>query len=325
MNFKKHSILAAGLALLLTLHACSAGDDGLPQAGPNPPLEKGWVPLRISGATTGNGIGVQTRADANQELAPGAEIGLFLKADAPNGYDAIANQKFTYDTPYWQTEEQILLGDAPAVIAAYYPYTAEVANPMLLSSRKYSDEAGDLCYVNLTANNTNAHLKLNLERIYTRIVFTLNGSGYPGDGKVSALRLSGTGITPVATLDLLERSVFADAGNYGVYNVRKPLLDFEEVEIKAETQFSNAASGEVDCLLVPTKLTGNVTFTLTVDGITLSGKVAAASLCGNADGILREGVRYEVNLTVKPVKLEVGTIIRTEWEPVKVDGDYEIN
>lgn len=321
MNLKKHSILAVGLALLFALHACTA-DDGLPETVvPDDPVEEGRVPLRIATAATG-GIGVKTRASTT--LAAGS-IGLFLKKDATGGYEAINNQEFTYATPFWQTDNQILLGNVPAVMAAYYPYMAEAANPVLLRSRKYSDEDAKLCYVNLEANNSNAYLTLNLERIYTRIVFTLQGSGYPGAGNVSALRLSGKGVTSVATLDLLERSVFADAANHGVYDVRKPLLDSEVVEIKAETQFTNAVAGRVDCLLVPTKLTGNVTFTLIVDGITLSGKIAAASLCGRADGILREGVQYEVGLTVRPVKLEVASIGKTEWEPTEVEGDYEIN
>lgn len=321
MNLYKHITLAAGLASLLALHACSASDDGLPEIPiPNPPAEE-RVPLRIASAAIGNGIGVQTRA--NPALTAG-DIGLFQKEDVANVYEAIDNQRFTYAAPFWQTDNQILLGSSPAVIAAYYPYTAGTANPLLLNSHKYSDEAGNLCYVNLTASKNDSHLTLNLERVYTRLVFTLKGSGYPGDGKVSALRLSGAGIVSVATLDLLERSVFADAANYGVYNVRQPLLDFEEVEIKAETQFTNTADGKIDLLLVPTKLTDDVTFTLTVDGITLSGKVSATALCGNADGILREGVQYEVNLTVKPVKLEVASISIMEWETEDL-GEGEIN
>lgn len=322
MNIKKHITLAAGLASLLALHACSvAGDDGLPEIPtPNPPAEE-RVPLRIASAAIGNGIGVQTRA--NPALTAGS-IGLFRKEDATSDYEAIDNQQFTYAAPFWQTDHQILLGSSPAVIAAYYPYAAGTANPLLLNSHKYSDEAGNLCYVNLTASKNDSHLTLNLERVYTRLVFTLKGSGYPGDGKVSALRLSGAGIVSVATLDLLERSVFADAANYGVYNVRQPLLDFEEVEIKAETQFTATANGKIDLLLVPTTLTDDVTFTLTVDGITLSGKVSATALCGNADGILREGVQYEVNLTVKPVKLEVASISIMEWETEDL-GEGEVN
>lgn len=321
MNLYKHITLAAGLASLLALHACSAGDDGLPEIPtPNPPAEE-RVPLRIASAAIGNGIGVQTRA--NPALTAGS-IGLFQKEDATNNYEAIDNQQFTYAAPFWQTDNQILLGSSPAVIAAYYPYAAGRANPLLLNSHKYSDEAGNLCYVNLTASKNDSHLTLNLERVYTRLVFTLKGSGYPGDGKVSAMRLSGVGIVSVATLDLLNQSVFADAANYGVYNVRQPLLDFEEVEIKAETQFTNTADGKIDLLLVPTKLTDDITFTLTVDGITLSGKVSATALCGKADGILREGVQYDVTLTVKPVKLEVASISIMEWETEDL-GEGEVN
>ncbi|MEB3373944.1 hypothetical protein SFC43_13855 [Bacteroides sp. CR5/BHMF/2] len=54
---------------------------------------------------------------------------MFLKEDAANGYAALSNLKFSYATPFWQTDEQILLGEQPAELAAYYPTVPESRTP----------------------------------------------------------------------------------------------------------------------------------------------------------------------------------------------------
>ena len=75
--------------------------------------------------------------------------------------------------------------------------------------------------------------------------------------------------------------------------------------------------------MIPARLAGDITFTAMVDGMEMTGEVTAEQLCG-AGGILMEGVKYEINVTIKPMRLEIGSISKTEWEPVNVDGDYVI-
>lgn len=314
----KH-INRAGMALLLVLSACS--NDGLP--GLPGKTDDMQVPLRVAGATAGNGIGVQTRADSRTELTSGS-IGMFLKEDAAHGYAALTNLRFTYGTPFWHTDEQILLGDVPAALAAYYPYNAGRVNPVMLHCQRYS--AGeDLHYVNFRANNEVSNVTLNLSRIYSRIVFNFkDDAAYMGAGYVTAIHFDGAGITPVAMLDMLDLSVQNIGGS--VRDILDPFTGLHVAEISGfDTQFTSAdpAKKTADCLMIPYQLKGDITFTAVVDGVPMEGMVTAEQLCGTG-GILMEGVKYEINITVKPTRLEIGSISKTEWEPVNVDGDYVI-
>lgn len=319
-NLCKH-INCAGMALLFVLSACS--DDGLP--GLPGKTDGNQVPLRVAGATAGNGIGVQTRADegVRTELTSGS-IGIFLKEDAANGYDALTNLRFTYSTPFWHTDEQILLGDVPAALAAYYPYKAGKVNPVMLHCQRYS-VGEDLHYVNFRANNQVSNVTLNLSRIYSRIVFNFKGDAtYTDAGYVTAIHFDGDGITPVAMLDMLDLSVQNIGGS--VRDVLDPFTGLHVAEISGfDTQFTSAdpAKKTADCLMIPAQLKGDITFTAMVDGTAMEGKVTAEQLCGTG-GILMEGVKYEINITVKFKRLEIASISKTEWEPVNVDGDYVI-
>lgn len=312
----KH-INCTGMALLLALFSCSG--DGMPKRPGDTEGER--VPLRVAGATAGSGIGVQTRADSRTTLTSGS-IGMFLKEDATNGYAALTNLRFTYGTPFWQTDEHILLGDAPAALAAYYPYNAGIVNPVLLRSQRYS-AVEDLHYVNFRANNEVSDVTLNLSRVYSRIVFNFKGdAAYTGAGYVTAIHFAGDGIIPVALLDMLDLSVQNVGGS--VRNILDPFTGLHVADINGfTTHFTASTTDTADCLMIPYQLTGDIIFTVMVDGLAMEGKVTAGQLCG-AGGILMEGVKYEINVTVKPMRLEIGSISKTEWEPAAVDGDYVI-
>lgn len=312
----KH-INCAGMALLLALFSCSG--DGMPVRPGDTEGER--VPLRVAGATAGSGIGVQTRADSRTTLTSGS-IGMFLKEDAANGYAALNNLRFDYGTPFWQTDEHILLGDAPAALAAYYPYAAGRVNPVMLLCQRYS-VGEDLHYVNFRANNEVSDVTLNLSRVYSRIVFNFKGhSAYTGAGKVTAIHLDGDGIVPAAMLDMLDLSVQNIGGS--VRDILDPFTGLHVAEISGfTTQFTASTTDKADCLVIPARLTGKIALTVMVDGSAMEGTVTAEQLCG-AGGILMEGVKYEINITVKPARLEIGSISKTEWEPANVDGDYVI-
>lgn len=308
-----------GMALLLALFSCS--DDGMPRHSGGKGGEQ--VPLRVASATAGNGIGIETRAAGVRDTLNAGSIGIFLKEDVANGYKALTNLRFDYATPFWQTDEQILLGEPNATLAAYYPYSAGKVNPVMLRCQLYS-RAEDLHYVNFEANSEVSDVTLNLSRVYSRIVFTFNKhTSYTGDGHVTSVHFDGRGITPVAMLDMLDLSVTGVLGG-SIRDILDPITGLHVAEIKGfDVQFTAAAPGEVDCLMIPAELTGDIAFSAIVDGQEMTGKVTAEQLCGSG-GILAEGVKYAVNITVKPARIEVGAISRTDWEPATVEGDYVI-
>lgn len=317
-NFYRH-INLAGIALLLILFSCSGGD-GLPTLSGKQEGER--IPLRVAGASTGIGIGVESRADDRVELKSGS-IGIFLQKNVVNGYDAFTNLEFIYDTPFWYTAEQILLGEQNATLAAYYPYHDGRVNPVLLRSRRY-DKDEDLHYVNFQANSTTAAVTLNLSRVYSCIVFNFNNSSgaYTGAGKVTAIQFEGDGIIPVALLDMFDLTV-QNPGK-SVRDILDPFTGLHMAEISGfTTQFTQTQPGAADCLMIPSQLQGDIIFTVTVDDAKMSSKVTATQLCG-PDGILLEGVKYEINVTIRPKQLEINSIKKMEWEPIDVVGDYEI-
>ena len=309
-NFHRR-IHLAGTALLLLLASCS--DDGLPASGGGTDAAQAQVPLRVAGASTGTGIGVQTRIAADRTELTSGSIGMFRKADAPNGYTALGNQCFTYATPFWQTGEQIMLGTPNALLAACYPYAEGRVNPVVLNSRRY-DTANDFHYVSFRANKRTSAVTLDLSRVYSRILFNFKAdAGYFGDGKVTAIRLEGDGIVPTATLDMLDDAVLSPGGS--VRDVLKPVTGLDVAEISGlTTQFTAMAAGTADCLMIPHLLQGDITLTVTVDGKKKTGRVTAAQLCGTG-GILREGVKYQVNISIRQLEgLVINSIRTTDWD-----------
>lgn len=326
-NFYRH-ITCIGLSVGLFLASCSDNGTVHPVAG----ADGEWVPLLIAGATIGSGIDTQTRADAGAQTRADdpktvteGTIGIYLKKDA-NYPEALDNKKYTHATGdnHWQTDEPLLLGAKDATLVAYYPYVASGASPILLHSRLY-DADNELYYQIFRAHNTTAALTLNLQRVYSCIGLSFNtpadDSGYKGgDGKIENVRIEGAGILSSATLDILADNL----ATAGVYGTRTPLPHAEGVEATlTATSLVAGNPADVDLLMIPTTLTGDLTLYVTIDGRELSVTLAATALCGTG-GILREGVKYLLNLTVKSRELTVSSIDKTEWEITNVSGDYVI-
>lgn len=299
-----------GMALLSTLFSCSQAED-IPSAG-GAGAER--VALRVAGASGAGGGVVLTRADDRATLVEGS-IGVFLKADAGGGYDAVNNLLFTYGTPFWQSEGQILLGSSMATLAAYYPYASEKSNPLLLRSQKFSD-AEDLCYTDFQANKDVPSVKLDLNRIYSRIVFNFTAS-YPGN--IRSVKMQGDGVVPVAFLDMFQLTT-----GKTVRELLDPFTGTYGVEVKGiNSDFTADTNGIADCLMIPYRLQGDFSFTVNVNGAEMSGKVPAADLCG-PDCILYEGVKYEINVTIQKGFLHVTSLKKMKWDEVDVEGDYVI-
>lgn len=299
-----------GMALLTALVSCSQTED-LPSAG-GAGAER--AALRVAGASSVGGGVVLTRADDRKTLTEGS-IGVFLKADAGAGYDAVSNLLFTYGTPLWQTDEQILLGAAPATLAAYYPYAAGKTNPLLMRSQKFSD-AEDLCYTDFRASKDAPTVKLDLNRIYSRIVFNFTVS-YPST--LQSLKMQGEGVIPVAFLDMFELTA-----DKSVRDLLDPFTGVYGIEIKdIGLSCTSAAKGVVDCLMIPYKLDGDFSFTVKLNGEPMTGTVAATDLVG-ADSILREGVKYVINVTIEKGFLHVTSLKKMPWDAVDLEGDYVI-
>lgn len=310
INIRKtdQHILFLEMTLLLLLCSCT---DEIMVTQPAKVYDK-WVPLQVSGATAGSGIDIQSRADDHTVLNSGS-IGLFIKENIENRYGAVSNQEFTYATPFWQTNKQILLGNQAAILAAYYPYNSKKTNPVILHAQRYNIE-NDFHYINFQANNQTAPITLNLSRVYSRLVFNFKAdSDYLGQGYVTVIRLDGDGVIAAATLDMLDETVLPPSKN--MRDILVPITNSNLVEINGfTTHCTSSIIGIADCLMIPRLLNGIINLTITVDGKKKTGKISAEQLCGISK-ILNEGVKYEINISIgEPKELSIQTIKTTDWD-----------
>lgn len=301
-------IRAGLLSTALLLGSCSGSDDHLPAEE---------TAFRISGAR----LGLETALSrgATETLnKPTDAIGLFLQA--AGSYDAIHNRKYSYGTPYWESEaEQLVLGKTPAVFTAYYPYAADGTATATLTSQEY-DAAKEFYYLPFKASYMTSTITLNLRRAYSLIRFSFikgekdqprkDDAAYGGDAEVSDFSYT-AGLCASGTLDLFTGTVSGNAADQ-TFTISTPF-----------TAGSSAAPVRKDYLIVPHDFSGDLTFSATVDGKAMTGKVSAAKLCGTVTAAFVEGTCYEIKVYVRPTGLEIKTLRVKDWEATDIPGEIE--
>lgn len=266
-----------------------------------------------------------TRAAGTQILNKTADaIGLFLQA--ANGYDAVNNRKYSYATPFWSTGQQLLLSSEKAMLAAYYPYSEAQATPEVTLTSHCYDAADECYYLPFTAAYINTFVNLNLRRAYALIRFSLirgekdipaqGDAAYLGDGEVSSLSFTAN-LIEEGMLNLFTGSITGE--------LKSLTLSWPEAGSSSSSFVlgSTAQPATKDFLIVPcAAYNDDLTFSITVDGREMSGKVSAAALCGN-DVALQEGVLYEIKVVVRPTELIVsGGLPVKGWESTDM-GELE--
>lgn len=338
-------------ALLNTMLGCLLlAGIGCSESEPADPgiLPDGQGYLSISGASVVESSAASaagfTRADATTPHAPADDtlpeevvldketdrIGVFLQADPDNGYkEPVNNKEYTYGVPIWTSEPHLMLDEKSAQLAAYYPYNSNGYAPteVMLTSQAYAADR-EFYYQPFNASRISSSFHLKLRRAYSLVRFNVfageagtdtdTGKGaYLGDGKVTAFTFTAP-LTSIGTLNLFTGAVTVVNANVS-FSVGS-----------AFTAGTPATPYKLDYLIVPTDLSGlseenaKVSFTLTVDGKLMQGSVTAAAFFGT-DKRLVEGVKYEVNIVIRPTGLEVGTLLLQNWEEVNTtDQPLEI-
>lgn len=286
-------------------------------------------PLYI-GSVGVNSPRLVTRAEHTRVLNDASdEIGLFLRKDEPNGYEAINNKHYTYNSPSWDPKDgnQLLLKKPRAKLVAYYPYkeTGVTMNgdgltvTVPLATAPY-EAAKEFYYSGpFEASFWSSSITLSLKRAYSLLRFSfIKSSGakgeYTGDGLVTGFTCKVTDLPDTGTLELYSGDItgvttkeqtFA-RGDFTAGNMEKP--------------------ANCDYLVVPaSSFGGTVTFSCTIDGLSLTDKtVSAAELCGGASPSLKPGVAYTIRVVILPTGLSVGTLQYEEWEKIDIDEELTI-
>ncbi|MCE9000421.1 fimbrillin family protein [Bacteroides fragilis] len=300
--FQKSCIL-----LCMALFSCSQYDCVVPDNGKTGEGER--ASLGIGGVSTGR-LEVLTRSVTAELTAATDAIGIFRKEDTGKGYEPVHNRKYTYGTPLWETDgEEVVLIDKPAELTAYYPYREDGASSVGLSSELYV-ASKEIYYCPFKASNSTGPITLNLRRAYALLRFNfIRGIGdgtptsakgeYTGDGKISSFTFKAT-LRIAGILDLFTGTVEGEAREVA-FNYNVP------ISIGTTT-----APAVLDYMVVPSDFTGELSFTLMVDGKEMKGKISASDLCGTS-GKLAEGTKYEINAIIRPTEVEIGTVEVEEW------------
>lgn len=315
--FRMLAILA-----VTSLSACNGHDLQEQEAGVS-----GGVPLRIGGASTSTvtSTSAATRAaDRTRELNEATDaIGIFLAAG--NGYEAINNSKYSYWTPYWVTDgDYLILGQKSGSLVAYYPYDEWQLTPVATLQTRVYRAKNELYYQTFNASYMTPAVWLSLKRAYALIRFsfirgeadvpTAGDGAYQGDGSISAFEFTAS-LPRSGKLNLFTDALTDAATDRVTLRNESPDVPFNIG--------SSAAPACKDFLTVPvTAYSGDLTFSATVDGKTMGGKVAAADLCG-ADAMLKAGFMYEIKVTVRPTALTVAGISQEAWDVNDISGELE--
>lgn len=315
--FRMLAILA-----VTSLSACNGHDMPEQEAGVS-----GGVPLRIGGASTSTitaTSALSRAADRIRELNDATDaIGIFLAAG--NGYEAINNNKYSYWTPYWVTDgEYLILGQKSGSLVAYYPYDEWQLTPVAtLQTRVYSPK-NELYYQTFNASYMTPAVWLSLKRAYALIRFSfirgeadvpVAGDGaYQGDGSITAFSFTAN-LARSGKLDLFTDVLTGATPEAMTLTSAAPDVPF--------SIGSNETPASKDFLTVPiSSYNGDLTFTATVDGKTMGGKVTAKELCGTLT-TMKAGFMYEIKVTVRPTALTVTGISQEIWDEQDMPGELE--
>lgn len=257
--------------------------------------------LPVSAATL---PGVITRAGTT---VTSGSIGVFL--GTANGYPAKNNIQYTYSGGIWTSETPLFVGSNMANLCACYPYDATMTgSAVTLTSQLYS-AAKDISYApTITANNTTPGVTFNMRRAYAQITFTIiHQTTYTDNCVISGVSIANAGILSSASLDMTSATYsLATAGT-----------------VSFNPNITPAYGGSSTCsvLMVPvsTPMTGNITFTFTIDGLAQTATLPVES---SNMATLDSGLNYNVELKVGSIAVVTpATVTTTNWnEQTAVSG-----
>ena len=295
------------LLIPLLLASCSQDETlpgGSPVAGSMPSLA-----LSTLQATDIDGGKAATRAATTTDYPTGKSIGFFVKENTTDGYVACNNRKGEYNTTrrlWLPTPDSIWLNNHDADIAIYAPYDAAqttAATLNLAACLRPTDGSKDIWCKRFTANNTSKNLAVTLEHVYTRLALTVTrDANYKADAVL-------------ATTFALEGNEVYQSATYKPFDATTPYIYGTDTgltpTVPATTLNASTASTVYDLLLLPATLTGDLTLTLTVDGKKMRVTVAKEKFASTK---LEAGKQYNVNLALKPGKLEVTSVSVEKWD-----------
>lgn len=304
LTSSKKNSLAAGIALLAILLFASCTPDEVSEGSKDDrPASLALTTLK---ATDIDIKETATRAATTTDYPTADSIGFFVKADASKGYVTCNNRKGKYSATrkQWLPVDTIWLNKQDADIAIYAPYDASHTAPATLNltaALRPADGSKDIWCKHITANNTSKNLAVTLEHLYSRFYLTVKrDANYKADASLTTFALKGDDVYKSATYKPFETTPYTRSTTTGLTPA-----------VTAQTLNASTASATYDLLLIPATLTNDLNLTLTIDGKKMEVKIDKTRFTGSK---LEAGKQYNVNLALKPGKLEITSVFAVKWD-----------
>jgi len=272
------------LVLMMIFVSCNRDSIDIVELGDN----SSSVPMQIKSSSFPE-ISFSTRSET---IASDGDMGIFRLESA--GYtETRSNVQYTYDGSNWNVVsgvEPISLTESNANLCVYSPFITDestiTGETLTLNSQLY-DESADLCYQSNITANSETSVSFTLSHAYAEIVFNLTRyDTYTGECAISKISIANDGILVSNTLDI-------STGDYGSGTVGTVEIDPEISSI------SSGSTVSVPVLMVPTvsTLTGDITFTFTIDGEDKTTTIDVS----NAFTSLKAGSKNIININLGDV------------------------
>lgn len=296
-----HTRINIGLFILLSGFLCASCSEEAAEAAGEHPFGKS-VPLGVSSLRLEGEVA--TRAGGTPVTTDGAAIKVFLTN--VGGYTAMYNKPYTCTGGTWSSTDPIYVDKrAGKALAVYDPngLVSFSANSTVttnaLQARAY-DETKLWYYDNTNGVGVNsttpavfsmipayARLKLSIKRHATNYV-----SGNCNITNVNLKNSSGSNFFVSRTLDI------SNGANGGSATAGGWTYALNSGNIAA-----NATNTAYDVLVPPQPVSGNLTITLTIDGVNRAVNIPAAQFTSNA---LAVGRQYTIALTITDTAVTPG-------------------
>lgn len=250
-------------------------------------------------------VGVETsKAVVNGNAFPDEDecsIGLFLTSESGGIYEGgpYSNMEFVKEekSQKWTCSTPVVLTDAPGNLYAYYPYSSSVSNLSEVPVQSSLDGKDYMYAIPVSGvNASNSEVTLEMKHALALICLNLSkGTGYEGGCKMTSVALSGEGIAATGTMDASTGNISAEASEFLVSGI--------------EHSFSEGLSENL--LVVPAVVSSEkqkVKVACTIDG-----EHKELTFESSKGLIIKQGVRFSVNITVSGTGLKINGISITDW------------
>lgn len=276
------------------------------------PSESQTADLRIQTEITSAETGLRSTKAALSSFPEGSALSLFvtngtLGSNYPQG--PYNNVKAEYKSGKWELTPAVKLSDTPAMIFAFYPYSASYTNGVANMNVQHTDQKDYMYGANAEGqdgiNRNNPGVRLRMKHALSLLRFNIKKMNYPGESKLTRIEVANMAgkqdLRSACSINLSTGELSHISGNYSpafIENVNGlyTITDNEPVDPQ-------------EIIIMPvdkTSANGSIIIRFFIDGTNYSYNVPANTTW-------KQGTKYLYNVTFNGTELVIDDIIITDW------------